>query len=356
MTIGVRLTLWYSVVLLGSLLALGSGLYYELIIERNAHAAAGRQADRVEEEIKEILIFYALPTVVITVVGGWWLTRKALSPVSKLVTAASRISISNLSDRLPRTANRDEMDRLAEVINQMLERLENSFHQEREFALHASHELKTPLSIMRGQLETGIRDEELTEEQRELFGSQLDELQRLGSIVDQLSLLAQADAGIARLKIEAVRLDELVRDVAADADTLGAGNGISVTMEGLPQVTVSGDRHRLRQLLLILTDNGLKFNQPGGRLRFQLSSGEGFADLRVANTGPGITSEQLARVFDRFYRGDPAHRVADGGCGLGLSIARWIVTAMNGDIRITSDPGRETEVRVRLPLGSVGRE
>ena len=149
----------------------------------------------------------------------------------------------------------------------MLERLEHSVDQEREFALHASHELKTPLTIMRGQLETGLRDESLTEGQRELFASHLDELQRLASIVDQLALLAQADAGIARLKIESVRLDELVREVAADAETLGAGNRIGVEMEVMAPATVSGDRHRLRQLLLILTDNGLKFNRPGGRLR-----------------------------------------------------------------------------------------
>jgi len=338
------------VVLLASLLALGSGLYYELIHERNAQVAAGRQAERVEEEIREILLFYALPTVVITVVGGWWLTRKALSPVSSLAAAASRISISSLSERLPRTVNRDEMDRLAEVINQMLERLEHSVDQEREFALHASHELKTPLTIMRGQLETGLRDELLTEGQRELFACHLDELQRLASIVDQLSLLAQADARIARLKIEPVRLDELVREVAADAEMLGAGKGIRVVMDELEEATVSGDRHRLRQLLLILTDNGLKFNRPGGRLRFQLSCADGQVALRVANTGPGIPQDQLPRVFDRFYRGDAAHGVAAGGCGLGLSIARWIVTSLGGDIRITSDPGQETEVRVMLPL------
>jgi len=353
MTIGTRLTAWYSGVLLASLLTLGGGLYYELVVERESHVARGTRADGGHEEIQEILLFYAAPMVVFAVFGGWWLTRKALLPMSRLAVAASRISPPNLGERLPRSGNGDETDRLAEVINDMLERLERSFTQEREFTLHASHELKTPLTIMRGQLETGLRDERLTEGQRELFAGQLDELQRLASIVDRLSLLARADAGIAELRIEPVRLDELVRETVADAEMLGASRGIVVELEGSVDVTVSGDRHRLRQLLLILADNGLKYNQPGGRLRFHLTPDNGQAELVVGNTGPGIPADRLPRVFDRFYRGDPAHGTADSGCGLGLSIARWIVTSLRGSIQITSDPARETEVRVRLPLAEV---
>ncbi|HRI16035.1 MAG TPA: ATP-binding protein [Verrucomicrobiota bacterium] len=350
MTIGPRLTIWYSGVLLGSLLVLGGGLYYELVVERKAVAAQGRAAEPLEEEIGEILLFYGIPTIALTVIGGWWLTRKALSPMATLAETASRISVQNLAERLPRTGNGDEMDRLAAVINEMLGRLERSFAQEREFTLHASHELKTPLTIMRGQLETGLRDERLTEQQRELFASQMDELQRMASIVDRLSLLAKADAGIAKLKIEPVRLDELVREVVADAEMMGLEKGISVALEGVIETTIPGDRHRLRQLLLILADNGLKFNQQGGRLRFGLARKDEQVELRVANTGPGIPADKLPRVFDRFYRGDPAHGSADGGCGLGLSIARWIVTSLGGTIQITSALEQETEVMVCLPM------
>lgn len=350
MTIGTRLMAWYSAVLMASLLFLGGGLYYELVVERRVHSKAGHQAEQVEQEIREILLFYAVPTVLVTVFGGWWLTRKALSPVSRLVAAASRISATTLGERLPRMKNGDEMDRLAAVMNEMLGRLERSFAQEREFTLHASHELKTPLTIMHGQLETALREEKLTPEHQELFAAQLDELQRLAAIVDGLSLLAKADAGLAPLRLETVRLDELVVDAFADAEMLAAPRSIRVETGGIEPVEISGDRHRLRQMLLILTDNGLKFNQPGGHLRFELAGQEGQVELVVANSGPGIPADKLPRVFDRFYRGDPAHGVGEGGCGLGLSIARWIVSAHGGDIRITSDPGKETTVRVQLPV------
>src|SRR5262245_23649832 len=132
MTIGTRLTVWYSGVLMGSMLLLGAGLYYELVIEPKAREKSGLKSEAAAEEIGEILLFYAIPAVVITVMGGWWLTRKALSPVSRLVEGASSISGKNLRERLPRTGNHDEMDQLAKVFNEMLERLERSFAQERE--------------------------------------------------------------------------------------------------------------------------------------------------------------------------------------------------------------------------------
>ncbi len=232
----------------------------------------------------------------------------------------------------------------------MLARLDDSFNRIREFTLHASHELKTPLTILCGETETMLRDESLSAAERERAASQLDELRRLARIVDGLTLLAKADAGQVALKLEPVRLDELVRDNFADAQILAEPQGIGVELTVCEEITVRGDRHRLRQLLLNLADNAVKYNQPQGHVTMSLRRAGDTAEFTIANTGPGVAAESLPRVFDRFYRGDPAHSHEVDGCGLGLSIAKWIVSAHKGTIQIESAPAQLTTVTVRLPL------
>jgi signal transduction histidine kinase len=345
-----RLTLWYAGVLLATLGLLGGGLYYELVIERRQARAEGHRQVPVREEINEVLGFYALPALLITVLGGWWLTRKALAPVAALTEAVATTHAQNLRARLPRSGNGDELDRLTEVFNGMLGRLEDSFAREREFTLHASHELKTPLTVMRGQVETALRDEALTPAQRELFTSQLEEIQRLAGIVEGLSFLAKADAGQLKLGQEPVRLDELVEDSFADAQILARPTDLRLTLESCEPATVTGDRHRLRQLLLILTDNAIRYNISGGSFRLGLRRQPRAAELILTNTGYGLSEDQIPRVFDRFFRGDPAHNPNVEGSGLGLSIAQWIVTAHGGTIHFLSNLNQLTTVTVRLPL------
>jgi len=189
-----------------------------------------------------------------------------------------------------------------------------------------------------------------TPAQRETYGSQLDEIQRLTKIVESLTLLAKADAGQVDLKQEPVRLDELVRDSFADAQILAQPKRIHVTLEDCEEAVVHGDRHRLRQLLLNLTDNAIKYNQPEGRVNIVLQRNGGTAEFIIANTGKGIPVPMLPRVFDRFFRADESRNHALDGCGLGLSIAQWIVRAHGGDIQVTSAPERLTTVNVKLPL------
>ena len=182
--------------------------------------------------------------------------------------------------------------------------------------------------------------------------SQLDEVRRLSTIVDGLTLLAKADAGQVALQLEMVRLDELVRDNFADAQILAEPQHIQVELTDCEKLSVRGDRHRLRQLLLNLADNAVKYNQPhGGVIMSLLKSGD-TAQFKIVNTGNGIPPEILPRVFDRFFRGDLAHESAIDGCGLGLSIAQWIVSAHGGKIEIESVPSKLTTVTVRLPLGT----
>jgi signal transduction histidine kinase len=351
MTIRTRLTFWYAGILIVSLLVIGFGTFEEISEQLRHDHFPHRHSptERALNEAGEMIFYVGLPAVLLGLLGGWWLTRRALAPVAALTGAVERIQEHNLGEKIPRTHNGDELDRLTEVFNAMTVRLDGSFSRIREFTLHASHELKTPLTILCGEAETILHDQSLPAAERERAASQLDELRRLARIVDGLTLLAKADAGQVALKLENIRLDELVRDNVDDLRILAEPQGIQVELEKCDEVFVLGDRHRLRQLLLNLADNAVKYNQPQGRVTISLDHKQDDVEFTIANTGAGILPEILPRVFDRFFRGDAAHNGAVDGCGLGLSIAQWIVSAHGGTIRITSKTFKETVVTVRLP-------
>jgi heavy metal sensor kinase len=350
MTIRTRLTLWYAGIMFVSLLIMGVLVYHEFAPE--PHADGGQKVSEDEGDLREVLriIFWCgVPAGLLALGGGWWIMRKALAPVATLTQTAARINESNLSQRISRTQNGDEFDRLTEVFNSMLARLDESFARIREFTLHASHELKTPLTVLRGETETALRDENISATERERANSQLEELRRLTQIVDGLTLLAKADAGQVALNLESVHLAELVRDSFADLQILAEPQQIKVELAACEEISVRGDRHRLRQLLLNLADNAVKYNQPKGQVTMSLRRADGLAEIKITNTGAGIPPEILPRVFDRFFRGDSAHGNEIEGCGLGLSIAQWIVSAHSGKIQIASVSSQSTIVTVHLP-------
>jgi signal transduction histidine kinase len=354
MSIRVRLTLWYAAIMFVSLAAMGVLSYKAFAPEpRIAGPANSEEADESDlGEIYRIIFWCGVPGIVLAVVGGWWMMRRALTPVASLTAAAARVNEYNLANPLPRSGNGDELDRLTEVFNDMTARLDRSFARIREFTLHASHELKTPLTVMHGELETALQNKAITAVQREQLESELDEVQRLVKIVDGLTLLTKADAGQILLAKEPVRLDELVREAAADAESLARPRAIRVSLQACEELTVSGDRHRLRQLLLNLTDNAIKYNVPNGTVTLSLRQIDQSAEVAIANSGPGIPAESLPRIFEPFFRGDASHSQTVEGCGLGLSIARWIVTAHGGTIRMASEPHTLSTVTVVLPLFS----
>ncbi len=356
MTIRTRLTLWYSGILFVALIAMALDCYYEFVVEpRNnlAHAPAGGKPDPEDSdfaEISEVLVACGLPAITIAVFGGWWMMRKAMAPVTSLTLAAAELNEHNLGRRLRASGNGDEFDQLTEVFNAMTGRLEQSFKRIRDFTLHASHELKTPLTVLRGEVETALHGETLPPAQRERLQSELEELDRLARIVDGLTLLTKADAGLVTVELKPLPFADLVRDCFADTQILAQMSGISVKLSECEPVTISGDAHRLRQLLLNLADNSVKYNHRGGRIEMSLRAQVGFAEFTISNTGPGIAPVDVPRVFDRFFRGDPAHGTTIEGCGLGLSIAQWIVSAHKGRITAASDLGALTTITVRLPL------
>ncbi|MEI6077922.1 MAG: ATP-binding protein [Verrucomicrobiota bacterium] len=354
MTIRTRLTLWYAAIMFVSLLAMSALTYHEFApdpVPHNAPADEGDEGDL--REMLHILFWCGVPPALLALAGGWWLMRRALTPVAALTAAAEKIHEGNLNQQLPRSGNGDELDRLTEVFNAMTARLAGSFRRIREFTLHASHELKTPLTILHGEIETALHEEPLTAGQCEKLAGQLDEIQRLTKIVDGLTLLTKADAGQIALNLETFSLAEIVQDALADAQILAKPANLAVRLLACEEIQLRGDKHRLRQLLLNLADNAVKYNQPGGRIDFSLRRAGPDAELVLTNTGKTIPAEVLPRVCDRFFRGDASHHSSVEGCGLGLSIAQWIVSAHNGVLRIASADD-QTTVTVRLP-GMAGK-
>ena len=358
MKIRTRLSWWYAAVMFFALMVMGSLLYYQLVVEpreeaRRHHGQHKGEVDPdVFEDVSSILLWCGLPAALLALAGGWWLMRKALAPVTALTQAAERIHDRNLHEKLPRTGNGDELDRLTEVFNAMTARLDGSFQRIREFTLHASHELKTPLTVLHGELETALADAALAPAQHERLLSQLDEIQRLARIVDGLTLLTKVDAGQVRLARAPVPLHELAREVFADAQILAQPRGLQVSLGACAEVVVNGDRHRLRQLLLNLADNAVKYCEPRGAVRIELRVENAAGKFFITNTGPGIPPEQLPQVFEPFFRGDASHQRDADGCGLGLSIARWIANAHGGDLQLASIPGQQTTVTLSLPLAT----
>ena len=363
MTIRTRLTWWSGGLMAGGLLLLASFAWFEFVHEHPEFFAGGwtaqKQAD-FRNSLEEVGIFAGLPALLLSVGGMWWLffIRRALRPLENLTLAAEQLNVGNLREPLPRSGNEDEIDSLATVLNAAKGRLDDSFQRVREFTLHASHELKTPLTIMHAGLETALQEEgaALTSAQRERIGQQLEEVQRLSKIVDGLTLLTKADAGLITLHREPLRLDELVRETFEDVEILAHPQQISAALTACDAATVSGDRNRLRQLLLNLADNAIKYNQSGGRVTLALRRQGATAEITITNTGPGLPPGSEGRVFDRFFRGDASHSSEVDGCGLGLSIARCIAQLHGGQIEFTSAPGRETTVRVQLPGVAVPKE
>ncbi|HEX5219161.1 MAG TPA: HAMP domain-containing sensor histidine kinase [Verrucomicrobiae bacterium] len=351
MTIRIQLAVWYSVILLMGLLLIAGWTYYEMVVEHPSMALAlATEGHSPMEEFWEVILFGGLPALVLALVGGWFLMARVLKPLATLTSAMEQVQLNTLGPPLPRKGNQDELDRLTEVFNRMITRLNDSLSRVREFTLHASHELKTPLTIMHGEIEIMMSQSTVTATQRDTLASQLDEIQRLSKIVEGLTLLAKADAGQVTLAQENVQLDEIVHDSFADAVILAQPQKISVSLNSCEKLSLQGDRHRLRQLLLNLTDNAIKYNQPEGRVEIGLERKNQNAQLTIANTGKGIPAPVLGRVFDRFFRGDASHSSEIEGCGLGLSIAEWIVKAHGGSIHIASEPEQTTTVTVRLPL------
>jgi len=264
-------------------------------------------------------------------------------------TRARRITAEHLGDRLPVEDPRDEFGQLATVINGALARLEHSFDTLRRFTADASHELRTPLTAIRSVGEIGLRERRSEADYREIVGSLLEEAERLTTLVDGLLMLSRADAGQIALRLVNADLRELAQEVVADFGVLAEEEHQRLVVDGETAVFASADRGTLRQALINLVDNAIKYSPDERTIVLRVVRRDSEAVAEVADDGPGIEPSHLPRIFDRFYRVDEARSRAAGGAGLGLSIARWAVEANGGRLTVESSPGRGSVFSIVLP-------
>jgi heavy metal sensor kinase len=313
----------------------------------------GTSLHEVEHSLRHLLTVFLVATpiaLIVALAGGWFLAGRALRPVEAITQAAKRIAAGDLSQRLTVSPSSDEIGRLAATFNEMIARLDASFQQIRRFSADASHELRTPLTVMKGETELALRRPRAAEDYRLVLESSLEEIDRMTRIVDELLFLARADLGEVRMELLPVRLDVLVEDSQRQAAVLGQEHNVQVAVGAMEPMIVQGDELRLRELVLNLVDNAVKYSHPGGKVELALQHDKNTARLSVSDSGIGIPPETQPRIFDRFYRADAARAHAKKGTGLGLSICKWIAEAHHGRIEVQSATGQGSRFTLVLPL------
>lgn len=285
---------------------------------------------------------------------GMWLSNQAIKPIDAITCAADSIATAHdLNKRLPWDGpDDDELGRMVGVFNSMMDRLEHLFGSQRRLVADVSHELRTPLTAIRGNLDL-IRRYGVDQDSLDAIVS---ETERMSRLVNDLLLLARADYGSMQIDMAQVDLDTVVTNVYREAQILVKDRDLHVRLAHVEPVRIMGNSDRLKQLLLNLIDNAIKFTPDGGEIALSLAQSENEALIQVKDTGMGIAPDDLKRIFDRFYQADPARTRSDedGGAGLGLSIAKWIVDAHSGSIEVDSTPGKGTVFSVRLRAFAVG--
>jgi heavy metal sensor kinase len=332
-------------------------LNYRATSGANYIIEVGAPTAQIEAMLRQVvvLLVIGLPVVLIVAVGGGYrLVQRALAPVDQIARKAEQISQHNLSERLPIAHTGDELERLSISLNHMINCLEDAIHNSKRFLADASHELRTPLTFLRGELENVAQDGRLDADTRETLGSMLEEVERLAKIVEGLFALSRLDAGEAQTERVHLDLSELAASTADQMSLLAEDKGITVSCEATQPAMVEADRARLKQVVVNLLDNAIKYTPSGGAIRLEVTRKNGHAVLDVSDNGIGIPREALPHVFDRFFRVDKARSRDEGGAGLGLSIVKSICTAHGATVEVESTPGRGSHFRVKLPLAEGG--
>lgn len=316
--------------------------YVTLIVAANMDDFDARMA-----RLRNVYFTTVVAVLALVAGGAWFVARRALRPVTALTQTAERVTAQGLDQRIPTITSDAEFKRLITVFNEMLDRLEKSFTQATRFSADASHELKTPLARLQMELEEALQNAPAGSAQQEVFSSLLDEVSRLKAIVQKLLLLSLADAGRLQLQKQAVNLTRLLEGVIEDC-RLQAPH-LTVEQKLAPAVVAQADPELLEQALQNLASNAIKYNCEPGRIRFELSTEADRAVVRVANTGPGIPEADRERIFGRFHRGDKSRSGRVEGMGLGLSLAREIIRAHDGELALEAGDASETRFAVTLP-------
>jgi heavy metal sensor kinase len=303
--------------------------------------------DRFRLILKETLPFL----VVLASLAGYWLSRRALEPVNAIIESARGIGVQNLSSRLAVPLANDELRRLSETLNDMLARIEASVKRITQFTADASHDLRTPVALIRTSAEVALRRSRTEQEYRETLSRILASSEETTHLIENLLALARADAGAADLRYQNLDLVPHLDRIVKEAVILTAAKGIQFQQE-LPAgpVQISADLASIERLVLIVLDNAVKYTAPGGNIKLSLSNGAGSARIEIRDTGIGIDAKDLPHVFERFYRADQARSRELGGSGLGLAIADWIVKMHGGSIEAKSTLGDGSLFRITFPI------
>ncbi len=251
---------------------------------------------------------------------------------------------------LPTAAIEEEFQMKMASIQDSVQKMREAYEQIQHFSVNASHELRTPLTIMRGEVELALRSPKNTAQYQEILASLLEEIMRLSRIIDDLLLVAKSQIGREPMERRPVNLKVLVEEMADEAELFTAQAGVAFRLDSTQDAHISGDALRIRRVLLNLIDNAVKYNTGGGVVGISLEARDGFAFVKVRDTGIGIPAEALPRIFERFYRVDREHSRSRSGTGLGLYIVQWIVETHGGEIFVESSPGRGSTFTVKLPL------
>jgi len=297
-------------------------------------------------------MFISIPVLLLLAAGGgYWMSTRALRPVDRITHAAQMINPQDLSRRVIVPQTGDELQRLAETLNQMLQRIESAVARITQFTADASHELRTPVALIRTRAEVTLAKPRNIDQYRDALKEVLAESERTTALIENLMTLARSDTGSETLNFNRTDIGDIAREVSTQAQTLSDAKQLHWSV-AIPDaaIWVRGDANALRRLLLILVDNAVKYTPPAGSISLALQRNGSHAEIRVRNNGIGISADDLPHIFDRFYRADKARSRELGGTGLGLSIGRWIANAHGGDIQVETSTPNGTTFVVRLPI------
>jgi len=312
----------------------------------------GTSLEDFDETIKKLLLIMIISipsSICVTIVVGYFMAKKALKPVDQIRRAAIKISSSNLDERIDIGGRKDELGRLAETFNAMIGRLKDAFQRINQFSIDVSHELKTPLTILKGETEVALRKEREKHDYQILLMSNLEEIDRMSCIIDDLLLLSKADMKEIKLNVEEVALRDLIMDVCMDMKVVADKKNVELEASELEDIRLKGDELKLRRMLLNIVENGIKYSQVGGKVSVSSCQNNGYVKIDVKDNGIGISEEDIKYIFDRFYRADRS-RKRESGSGLGLSISRWIAEAHQGSIEVISQPAQGSKFTIKLPI------
>jgi heavy metal sensor kinase len=320
--------------------------------ERGVIVRLFRDESEMRRTLRQIVEVFALGlplAVFLSSLGGYLIAGRSLAPVAAMAEQARKITSESLSERLPNPNPHDELGQLAGVFNQTLQRLEASFTELKRFTADASHELRTPLTALRTVGEVALRQPDDPAALRETIGSMLEEAQRLSDLIESLLTLARMESGKVRLQPEPIRMPEFLNEVRDSLSVLAAEKQQTIELAGDADVVQTADRRLLRQAVLNIVHNAIRYAPSQSRITVRCSRRNGAAVIEVADEGPGIAPEHRQRIFDRFYRIDQARSRAEGGHGLGLAIAKWSVEHQGGRIEAESEVGKGSVFRIVLP-------